>query len=138
MIYRCFSERKYTLTRWNPARLFDQRRKNIRFPLKASVVYSWVDATGSKRQGQGQTVNISERGAFIASPLLPPEGTTIELRFFLRAISTDHPKAIEFLMKATVIRVESEDVGSVGNGFAVEAQVAEMSWPSNPESFPNH
>jgi len=138
VICRCSSERKYTLRRWNQARFFDQRRKNIRFPLNVRVVYSWVDATGSRRQGQGQTVNISERGALIASPLLPPEGATVELRFFLRPVSTDHPKAIEFLMKATVIRVESENVGSSGGGFAVKAQVAEMSWPSNPESFPNH
>jgi hypothetical protein len=59
VICRCSSERKYTLTRWNRARFFDQRRKNIRFPLNVRVVYSWVDATGSRQQGQGQTVNIT-------------------------------------------------------------------------------
>ncbi len=82
-------------------------------------------------------MNIGERGALIASPVLPPEGTAVKLRFFLCPISSDHPKAIEFFMRATVIRVESEDVGSAGSGFAVEAQAAKMTWPSDPQSFLN-
>lgn len=133
MICKCSSERKYTLA-CSPQPQFFDRRKRMRFPVVARVEYSWVDATGSTQHGQGQTVNISERGALIGSLVVPTEGTAVEIRFFLPPISTDRPKAVELLMKATVIRVESGGVGSAGrgSGFAVEAQVAEMAWPSEP------
>lgn len=133
MICKFPSERKHTLARTSQLRFFD-RRKRMRFPLVARVEYSWADATGSTWHGRGQTVNISERGALIGSPVVPPEGTTVEIRFFLPPISTDHPKSVEFLMKATVVRVENKGAASAGreNGFAVKAHFAEMTWPSEP------
>jgi PilZ domain len=131
MIYKWSSQRKSFVSRSNQSR-FRDRRKRIRFPLVARVDYSWVDASGSARYGQGQTVNISERGALIASPVVPTEGTAVEIRCYLHSISTDRPKAVEFLMKATVVRVASTGVGSTGgeSGFAVKAHFAEMTWPS--------
>jgi PilZ domain len=94
----------------------------MRFPINAQVLYHWVDDTGVRREAEGRTRDVSERSAFVSSRLHPPEGTSVQITFFLPAIPLESPTAT-LSMDAKVVRTERGN-DQEPNGFAVEG------WPS--------
>ena len=68
-----------------------QPRKAIRFPLEAPMVFRWADS-GTEKQGEGRTHDISEVGAFVLSSICPPVGTEISFNIFLPALPGFEPQ----------------------------------------------
>ena len=101
----------------------------MRFPVKARVIFKWIDETGETREGEGRTLNISERGAFVIAPRYPPRGTPVELKVFLPRIPIT-PFVGTVLIKATVVRNEEKMSGDeAARGFAIEGQATQLGLP---------
>jgi uncharacterized protein YndB with AHSA1/START domain len=100
--------------------LSEETRKAVRFPVKARVVYKWVDQAGTQHVGEGRTLNISERGALVSSHEGPPEGANLELTLFLPPVSTNLP-GVTVLMDGRVVRIEKDERLNYADRFAVES-----------------
>jgi hypothetical protein len=101
---------------------YAEGRRGMRFPVEARVIFKWADETGNTREGEGRTLNISERGAFVIAPKFPRVGTMVEVKMFLpRLPITTHVGTV--VMNATIIRNEEQMSGRPGErGFAIERQ----------------
>jgi hypothetical protein len=93
-------------------------RTAIRFPLQASVVFWWTDETGTYRQGEGKSRDVSESGAFVIAVSCPAPGSSVGLRMFLDAFP-DRTRALRMNVEGRVLRVEPSVAGRQCCGFAV-------------------
>jgi hypothetical protein len=93
-------------------------RTTIRFPLQASVVFWWRDETGTCRQGEGHSRDVSESGAFVIAVDCPPPGASVGLRMFVEAFP-DGTRAMRMEVEGRVLRVEPSVAGTEYRGFAV-------------------
>src|SRR5260370_39901202 len=99
------------------------RRKQIRYPLKASVFYRWIDQAGLRRQAKGRTRDLSEAGAYVFSHHCPNQGDFVELTFRLVALRQQRiPGNADFDMNARVVRVDRCARAGVHAGFAVKSR----------------
>jgi len=99
------------------------RRKQIRYPLKASVFYRWIDQAGLQREAKGRTRDLSEAGAYVFSHHCPNEGDFVELTFRLIALRQQHiPGNEDFDMNGRVVRVDRSARAGVHAGFAVKSR----------------
>jgi|HubBroStandDraft_6_1064221.scaffolds.fasta_scaffold624517_2 hypothetical protein len=103
-----------------------ESRHGMRFPVKVRVIFKWVDENGNPQEGEGRTLNMSERGALVIAPTCPPRGTPVELKVFLPRISIT-PFAGTVRMDATVVR--NEETMADEQGFAIEGQATELGLP---------
>jgi len=103
-----------------------ESRHGMRFPVQGRVIFKWVDESGNPQEGEGLTLNISERGAFVIAPTCPPRGTPVELKVFLPRISIT-PFAGTVRMDATVVRNEEKIAGE--QGFAIEGLATQLGLP---------
>ena len=93
------------------------RRKSIRFPVQAPVIFWWTNEFGKRQQAEGHSRDISEGGAFVLAAHCPPLGAIVELRMDLQALPNAKGAClIEY--EGQVVRVERPN-GNKGNGFAV-------------------
>jgi len=96
------------------------RRKQMRYPLRASISFWWRDADGSNRQGKGWTRNVSEEGALISTLNCPAQGDQVDLLLQLpMGRSPVAPSTIRMDMKAEVVRLLLDSSGKKIRGFAV-------------------
>jgi len=93
-------------------------RTTIRFPLEATVAFSWHDETGETQQGEGRTRDISEHGVFVYTQACPPVGITVRLRILLEDI-TDLAQPLRIQVEGHVLRVEEPTPERKNSGFAV-------------------
>jgi hypothetical protein len=99
----------------------------MRFPVEARVTFSWIDETGRTHQGQGRTLNISERGAFVLASKYPPSGTPIQVEVFLPKVPIS-PMMGTVQIDGRVVRNQSQIVnGRTETGFAIEGQAKQIS-----------
>jgi len=56
-------------------------RRQIRYPLRAPVSFTWFSSEGAQREAKGHSRNIGEGGAYIQSKNCPPVGAQIILVF---------------------------------------------------------
>jgi hypothetical protein len=99
------------------------RRKQIRYPLKASVLYRWIDQAGLRREANGRTRDLSEAGAYVFSRQCPNEGDLVDLKFRLAALRQPHiPGNEDFDMNGRVVRVDRSARAGVYAGFAVKSR----------------
>lgn len=106
------------------ATTMSSRRKQIRYPLKASVFYRWIDQAGLERQAKGRTRDLSEAGAYVFSHHCPNEGDFIELTFRLVALRQQQaPGNEDFDMNGRVVRVDRYGRTGAHGGFAVKSRV---------------
>ena len=96
------------------------RRKQIRYPLKASVLYRWIDQAGLRREAKGRTRDLSEAGAYVFSRHCPNEGDLVDLTFRLAALHI--PGNEDFDMNGRVVRVDRPARAGVHAGFAVKSR----------------
>jgi hypothetical protein len=94
-----------------------QPRKAIRFPLEAPIVFRWADS-GTEKQGEGRTHDISETGAFVLSSMCPPVGAEISFNIFLPLLPDFEPKTRVEAM-GRVLRVEQARGLEGRDGFAI-------------------
>jgi hypothetical protein len=93
-------------------------RHHIRYPLRAPVSFSWFSPEGTQREAKGNSRNIGEGGAYIATRSSPPLGAQIILAFRFR----DLPEFAGFQrleMCGQVIRIEILPDDKAMWGFAV-------------------
>lgn len=100
------------------------RRSQIRYPLRAPVIYRWRDNNGLQRRARGWTLDISEAGAYVRSSHCPQKGDIVELKFKLLALREQQaPKRNEHLeMGGEVVRVDVAEAAGEAVGFAVRSK----------------
>lgn len=92
-------------------------RSAARFPIRASVVFTWQGAGGPLR-GEGVTRDISRTGVYVHTPTSPPLAVAVQMEIFLPPIEPQG-KAMKVLSEGPVIRVEQPLPNEAQGGFAV-------------------
>ena len=95
-----------------------EMRKEIRYRLDASAVFSWQGAREKRFQGEGITRDVSVQGAFILSATLPPPDCPVQVDLLLPQL-TGMNSAVRITGRARVTRIEQTAEGSWIRGFAV-------------------
>ncbi|HXH67439.1 MAG TPA: PilZ domain-containing protein [Candidatus Limnocylindrales bacterium] len=108
-------------------------RRQIRYPLRTTVVYRWLDNTGLRRHARGWTRDISEAGAYVLSSHCPQKGEFVELSFRLLALrERETPKNGAHLeMGGEVVRVDNAEIAGAAVGFAVRSKAATRGKPTD-------
>ena len=97
-----------------------QVRRQIRYPLRAPVTFTWIGRDGEAHEGKGNSRDISEGGAYVVTRTSPPMGAglLLEIRFpYLPELDRFH--RIE--MDGQVVRVDLLLDNRAGWGFAISA-----------------
>ena len=95
-----------------------EMRREMRYRLDASALFSWESAQHTRLQGEGVTRDISVFGAFIVTPTCPPIDVPIQLTVVLPSLTGRRP-VIRVSGAARVLRVDHSSRGQGENGFAV-------------------
>jgi hypothetical protein len=98
-----------------------ERRKQIRFVLRAPVYFLWKNRDGVVQEGQGFTRDISFRGAYIYTESQPPKDAEIDIDILLPWLPGEH-STVHMSGKAKVIRVETIAIDEHSGGFVAEAE----------------
>lgn len=102
-----------------------ERRRAIRYPLQVPAFFSWEDEEGIVRHGEGQTRNISEKGALVDAAILPPIGSSVDLQYSLPAL-VDAERNMHVQCKGQTIRLEGTEHGEQSSSFAITSR--EVVW----------
>jgi hypothetical protein len=115
--------------RLGPTRM--NRRRSIRYPLRALALFQWQSDDGVRKHARGWTKDVSEAGAYVVSPQCPNEGDAIQLVLRFPVLPTPGSgRATEVDMIGCVLRVNRDPVHGRELGFAVRRREGS----SNPES----
>lgn len=94
------------------------RRRQIRYPLRNSVLYLWED-NGVRRRGHGWTKDVSEEGVYVNSRNCPREGNPVNLVFRLaRRTANMADPSVRMEMQAKVLRIDRDGACGEDIGFA--------------------
>jgi len=93
-------------------------RKEIRYRLEASATFTWENIQGKFLRGEGITRDISLFGAFVFTPIIPPNLSFIQIEMALPALAACAPD-IRIVGKARVVRIEHFGKGQNTCGIAV-------------------
>jgi hypothetical protein len=104
-------------------RIMIERRRAIRYPLQLPASFSWKDEERIVRHGEGNSRNISEKGAFVDAAILPPIGSSVELHFSLPAFS-DKARKMHVQYTGETLRLEGKEQGEHSSGFAITSRNA--------------
>ena len=91
-------------------------RHAVRYPIKASVVFTWQGPAGWLR-GEGITRDISGWGAYIRTPTCPPVDVGVEMEIFLPPVEP-RGKSMTVATSGRVVRVDHIE-HEAPSGFAV-------------------
>jgi len=91
-------------------------RKAKRYPLRVPVTFCWEDEGGILQEAQGTTLDISDRGLFVISDLLPQVGTHLEVDVYLPSVRGE-PKSVRLRGEGKVVRATKKGPES---GFGAE------------------
>lgn len=101
------------------------RRRQIRYPLRNSVLYLW-EQNGVKRRGRGWSKDVSEEGIYVNSRNCPQEGAPVNLVFRLSARSSRAARiVVRMEMQGSVLRIDRDDTCGEDIGFAVSRRDVE-------------
>jgi hypothetical protein len=113
------------------------RRKQIRYPLRAPIAYQWRNGQGQEQRGRGWTQNVSEQGALVSSDKCPAAGDLVNLTLRVPPLRTAVPApTMRMGMSAKVVRVLKDMRDGKDLGFAVHAHrafAAEQRHPRSPQ-----
>jgi hypothetical protein len=102
-----------------------ERRRAIRYPLQLQGSFSWKDENGIVQQGEGQTRDVSEKGAYVEAAILPLIGSSVELHFSLPSVPGAERKMYVQLTGETR-RLEGTEQVEHSGGFAITSR--EIVW----------
>jgi hypothetical protein len=114
-----------------------QVRRQIRYPLRAPVTFTWIDRDGATHEGKGNSRDISEGGAYIVTRSSPPMGASVmlEIRFpYLPELDRFH--RIE--MEGRVVRVDLLLDHRSGWGFAISSRRTVLQEVEDAETGPRN
>jgi hypothetical protein len=94
-----------------------ERRGAIRFRLRLVVAFSWKDEAGLVHGSEGQSRDLSGRGIFVHSDLIPPVGSYVEMNVLLPQLAPPKRPA-ELHAEGRVVRIELGTLPSQPAGFA--------------------
>src|SRR3974390_1078012 len=80
-------------------------RKEVRYRLEAPALFSWEYVQGRVLRGEGVTRDISLFGAFILTPIIPPNLSFIQIEMALPALAACSSD-IRIVGRARVVRIE--------------------------------
>ena len=96
------------------------RRRHLRYPLRAAIVYRWRDEQGAERQGRGWAQDLSEEGVLVLSENCPKIGDFVELTVRVASPRPPAPSSTLIIdMNGKVIRMLNESGQGKSLGFAV-------------------
>ena len=95
-----------------------ENRHAVRYPLRAKVSFTWVDRRGVRREQSAWSRNLSPRGAYIQSLILPEVGSRLTLTLYLPP-SDGRALPIEMLIEGRVVRTAGCMSASGDGGFAL-------------------
>ncbi len=93
-----------------------ERRKQIRFALRAPVHFRWKDRDGIVHRGQGFTRDISSQGVYIYAESQPPPDTNIHIDVLFSSL-LEARSPVQMSAGAKVIRVEPISIDERTGGF---------------------
>lgn len=97
-----------------------QVRRQIRYPLRAPVTFHWVGRDGLQNEGKGNSLDISEGGAYIVTKSSPPMGALVMMAIrFPHLPELDRSHRIE--MSGRVVRIDLLLDNRAGWGFAISS-----------------
>jgi hypothetical protein len=95
-----------------------ERRRDIRYGLRAIAVFAWEDSDHRRFEGEGVTGDISVTNAYIISQICPPRDATVQMVILLPRIP-DTDLTVTIQMEAKVVRVDSYASLKKRTGFAI-------------------
>jgi hypothetical protein len=98
-----------------------EMRKEMRYRMDASALFSWENKHKDRFRGKGVTRDISGFGAFILTPACPPVNVPIQVEVVLPSLTGLKP-VIRVSGVARVLRVEHKSDGKREDGFAVVSE----------------
>jgi hypothetical protein len=93
-----------------------ERRGATRFRLRLAVVFSWRDEQGIVQGSEGWSRDLSSRGIYVRSDMVPPVGAAVEMNVFLPEPGYQI-RAAELHAKGLVVRIDRR-AGTQSSGFA--------------------
>jgi len=96
-------------------------REAIRYPLRASVVFSWEEERGIHLNGAGVSRDMSTKGVFVYSAALPPKNVSVDMEVTIPALREDAPP-VRIHVRGRIVRTESNTVDPVHGGFAITSE----------------
>jgi hypothetical protein len=104
-----------------PDRHVAERRRHVRFPLKALARFSWENPGAGTFFGEGFTRDVSGNGAFIFSSSCPPVGAVVRVEILLPRVA----RGTTFRITATVRprRLDCAVSSPSESGFSVEGRM---------------
>lgn len=110
-----------------------ERRRQIRFGLRAPVHFSWTDRDGVMHRGDGFSRDISSHGVYVYAEwrIQPQRDADIEVDILLHSFSEDQP-TLHMSGRAKVIRVEPSATDEYSGGFVAESDSFVFKERQNP------
>ena len=105
---------------------FMERRKEIRYGLKAIAIFAWENAEQDRFEGEGVTGDISVSNAYIVSHNCPQRDALVQVVILLPRIP-DTDLTVTIQMEARVIRVDEPSGRKKRAGFAVSSTTPGLS-----------
>jgi hypothetical protein len=96
-------------------------REAIRYPLRASVLFSWEEEGGVHLNGAGVTRDMNTKGVFVYSRALPPKNASVDMEVTIPALREDAPPA-RIHVRGRIVRAESNALDPVHSGFAISSE----------------
>jgi hypothetical protein len=99
-----------------------ERRRNIRFRVGASAVFSWESSQGKRLRGEGSTRDLCVAGAYVYTATCPPVDAMLLVDILLPRVNRTGP-ALMIHSEAQVLRVEHPAGDGGRSGFAVASKI---------------
>ena len=98
-----------------------QLREAVRYPVRASVLFSWDEERGVHLEGTGVTRDMSIKGVFVYSMVLPPKNASVDMEVTIPALREDAPP-VRIDVRGRIVRTESNTVDPAHAGFAITSE----------------
>jgi hypothetical protein len=98
-----------------------QLRGASRYPVKASVHFSWDEERGIHLEGMGVTRDMSTKGVFVYSMVLPPKNASVDMEVAFPPLRENAPP-VRIHVRGRIVRTESNTLDPVLGGFAITSE----------------
>jgi hypothetical protein len=103
--------------------LLAEQRTAIRYAVRLHVAFRWTDGRGLRRQAEGQTRDLSPKGAYVLAANCPPCGAKVQIEIEL-STAEQELRTLRLGAECSVLRVESSRTQEQGQGFAIQIRRA--------------
>jgi hypothetical protein len=98
-----------------------QLREAVRYSVRASVLFSWDEERGIHLEGTGVTRDMSIKGVFVYSMVLPPKNASVDMEVAFPPLRENAPP-VRIHVRGRIVRTESNTVDPVHAGFAITSE----------------